>query len=139
MKQKNGFTLIELLAVIVILAIIALIATPMILGVIDSAKKGAAESSAYGYIEAVENSTLANMIENQNMTLVDGTYTISENGTTLTTGTDPNQTTLKVSFKGDNPKGADDNIVVKNGKIESAKLTITGFVVTYDGTRASAA
>ncbi|MDD3452803.1 MAG: prepilin-type N-terminal cleavage/methylation domain-containing protein, partial [Bacilli bacterium] len=31
--KKTGFTLIELLAVIVILAIIALIATPMILGV----------------------------------------------------------------------------------------------------------
>ena len=43
MKNK-GFTLIELLAVIVILAIIALIATPMILGVIDTAKRGSAES-----------------------------------------------------------------------------------------------
>lgn len=53
MKQK-GFTLIELLAVIVILAIIALIATPMILGVIDSSKKGALEASAYGIINAAE-------------------------------------------------------------------------------------
>ena len=32
MKSNKGFTLIELLAVIVILAIIALIATPTILG-----------------------------------------------------------------------------------------------------------
>ena len=39
--MKIGFTLIELLAVIVILSIIALIATPMILGVIETAKKGA--------------------------------------------------------------------------------------------------
>jgi len=39
--KKKGFTLIELLAVIVILAIIALIATPIILGVIDKAKRGA--------------------------------------------------------------------------------------------------
>ena len=38
MKNK-GFTLIELLAVIVILAIIALIATPTILGVIEKSKK----------------------------------------------------------------------------------------------------
>lgn len=52
--KKRGFTLIELLAVIVILAIIALIATPMILGVIDSAKKGAAESTAYGIVSAAE-------------------------------------------------------------------------------------
>ena len=55
MKNK-GFTLIELLAVIVILAIIALIATPMILGVIDTAKRGSAESSALGYVESVEKS-----------------------------------------------------------------------------------
>ena len=37
--NKKGFTLIELLAVIVILAIIALITAPIILGVIENAKK----------------------------------------------------------------------------------------------------
>ena len=41
MKKKNGFTLIELLAVIVILAIIALIATPIILGIVEDAKRDA--------------------------------------------------------------------------------------------------
>lgn len=51
MKRK-GFTLIELLAVIVVLAIIALIATPTILGVIDKAKKGTLKNSAYGLIES---------------------------------------------------------------------------------------
>ena len=54
-KNPKGFTLIELLAVIVILAVIALIVTPIITGVIETAKKGTAVSSAYGYIEAIEN------------------------------------------------------------------------------------
>ena len=36
--MKKGFTLIELLAVIVILAIIALIATPIILGIINNTR-----------------------------------------------------------------------------------------------------
>ena len=54
MKNKKGFTLIELLAVIVILAIIALISTPIILGIIDSSKKSALRSSAYGLIDAAE-------------------------------------------------------------------------------------
>lgn len=54
MRSNKGFTLIELLAVIVILAIIALIATPTILGVIETAREGAASSSALGYIDAVE-------------------------------------------------------------------------------------
>ena len=53
MKNK-GFTLIELLAVIVILAVIALIATPMILNVIEGSKKGALKDSAYGLMESAD-------------------------------------------------------------------------------------
>ncbi len=45
MKNK-GFTLIELLAVIVILAIIALIATPIILNIINDSRIGARERTA---------------------------------------------------------------------------------------------
>lgn len=70
MKKQKGFTLIELLAVIVILAIIALIATPMIMGVIDKAKKGAAEASAYGYIQAVENNSVFSMFEVEGYTAI---------------------------------------------------------------------
>ena len=55
MKNK-GFTLIELLAVIVILAIIALIATPIILGIITDARKQANMRSAELYIVAVKQS-----------------------------------------------------------------------------------
>lgn len=50
--NQKGFTLIELLAVIVILAVIALIATPIIIGVIDKARAKSAENSAYGVIDA---------------------------------------------------------------------------------------
>ncbi len=52
--MKKGFTLIELLAVIIILAVIALIATPVVLNVVDAAKKSAAKESVYGYAEAVK-------------------------------------------------------------------------------------
>ena len=48
---KRGFTLVELLAVIVILAIIALIATPIILGIIEDAREGAKERT----VDLVEN------------------------------------------------------------------------------------
>ncbi|MDD3453719.1 MAG: type II secretion system protein [Bacilli bacterium] len=50
--MKKGFTLIELLAVIVILAVIALISVPIILGIIEKSKKGSTEDSAYGIVEA---------------------------------------------------------------------------------------
>ena len=53
MKNK-GFTLIELLAVIVILAIIALIATPIILGIINDSKKQSSMRSAELYLKAAE-------------------------------------------------------------------------------------
>ena len=74
MKRK-GFTLIELLAVIVILAIIALIATPTILGVIEKARKGASEQSALGYIDAVEKQVAINQVKNENL-INDGTYNV---------------------------------------------------------------
>lgn len=53
MKNK-GFTLIELLAVIVILAIIALIATPIVLGIIEDSKNNANRISAEYMMDSVE-------------------------------------------------------------------------------------
>lgn len=67
MKNK-GFTLIELLAVIVILAIIALIATPVILGIIEDARKGAAERSAELVKSGVQNAYTGYMMQNNGKT-----------------------------------------------------------------------
>ncbi len=69
--KKKGFTLIELLAVIVILAIIALIATPMIMGVIEKAKKGAAIQSVNGLLEAGEQYQLEGMLEGNSLNVID--------------------------------------------------------------------
>lgn len=52
--KKQGFTLIELLAVIVILAVIALIATPIILNVIEKAKEGAFKDSVLNAYNALD-------------------------------------------------------------------------------------
>src|SRR5574344_2085868 len=53
-SKVKGFTLIELLAVIVILAVIALIVTPIVTGIISKAKDRADLRSAEGYVKAGE-------------------------------------------------------------------------------------
>lgn len=50
--KKRAFTLIELLAVIVILAVIAIISTPIVFNVIENAKEKANLNSAYGLLDA---------------------------------------------------------------------------------------
>ena len=54
MMKSKGFTLIELLAVIVILAIIALIATPIVLGIIEESRVNSQRVSAQYMIDTVE-------------------------------------------------------------------------------------
>ena len=104
--KKKGFTLIELLAVIVILAIIALISVPIILNVVDTAKKGAFKDSGYGLLKAAENTYATNLLKgNQG----DTTYTFVD-------GVDTSST--KLDFKGSKPK--DGVIVVENGKVSMA-------------------
>ena len=52
--KKKGFTLIELLSVIIILAVIALIATPIVLNVVDSARIEANRDSVYGLLDGAK-------------------------------------------------------------------------------------
>ncbi len=106
MKNK-GFTLIELLAVIVIMAIIMLIATPLIVNVINDAKKGAFKNAAYGLVKAGENEYMSNQLKGVTVDLV-FRY---ENGK-IKGGKD-------LSYKGKTPKGGE-IVVRKDGKISIA-------------------
>ncbi len=148
MKQnKKGFTLIELLAVIVILAIIALIATPIILNMINDAKKSAAKDSAYGYMKSVDNYiALASM-----STTTGGTTTTigkydpanlpkgydTAQGVTCTKGkADENNcaaffTAIDSTVKGTTAE-KDSTITIANGAVSSATLKMDGFTVNID-------
>ena len=130
MKRK-GFTLIELLAVIVILAIIALIATPTILGVIEKARKGSAEQSALGYIDAVEKQVAIDMLDEteKKVTIAAGKVTVGSGDTNLT-------------IKGTKPTSGSVTIDENKGIITGANLVINlsgkNYCVTYNGTKATA-
>ena len=62
---KKGFTLIELLAVIIILAIVALIATPIILNVIEDARVSAGRSEARMIYSGINNYCATADMQNQ--------------------------------------------------------------------------
>ena len=62
--MKKGFTLIELLAVIIILAIVALIATPIVLNVVNSAKDSAMRSRLALYADSIKNQLVEGYFKN---------------------------------------------------------------------------
>ena len=109
--KKRGFTLIELLAVIIILAIIALIATPIIMRVIENSKKGAAERSAENYIREVETMIVAERVNSD--TIEDGLYTLDSNGDICLDQECTKK--LEVTMKGTKPSSG--TIVISNGKV----------------------
>ena len=119
-NKKYGFTLIELLAVIVILSVIALITTPLILNVINDAKKSAAVDSAYEYLKAVEYSGSISEITS-NSGLSDGIYKVSDLAD-------------KVNVKGTKPTYG--TITIEKGVAVKANLCINGYIVSYDGNKA---
>ncbi len=103
--KKKGFTLIELLAVIVIIATIGLIATPLIMNVIDEAKKGAFKNTAYGIVSAGElkyaQDILSGTEEETTFTYVNGVETSNSLGKQLEyKGSKPKNGTVKVNNEG---------------------------------------
>ena len=115
MKNKKGFTLVELLAVIVILAVIALIATPQVLGMIEQAKEASAIDSVYGYIEAIEKQNA--------MALFDKKYTLYEKG-------NYNITDIEIHLKGTSPSSGTIEINNKTQVVE-AEVCINGYLIRY--------
>ena len=117
MKRK-GFTLIELLAVIVILAIIAVIATPLVLNTIEIARKGAAKSSGYSYIEAVEQYLAISKLD-LNKTQLDEE-----------TNYDVDVLNDLIFLKGDKPTSG--YVSIGKNFVSEANLCISGYNITYE-------
>ncbi len=135
-SNSKGFTLIELLAVIVILAVIALIATPLIMGVIDDARKGSAKNGAYGYVKAMENTIATEMIKDTKISPAKNQTTVGKvvfdtrgNDGVVTPGTVDNA--KPIDYKGTAPDRHTLKIV--NGTVgQDSTITISGYSFKMD-------
>ena len=133
--NKRGFTLIELLAVIVILAIIALIATPIVLSIINDSKESAGLRSAEMYLKGVETSVATATLNNKKVS--DGTYEIVSGDICLgkvevvSEKRTCNGETLNVEMNGETPTSG--NITIANGKITDLAFTyLNGKTIVKD-------
>ncbi len=68
--KKKGFTLIELLAVIIILAVLALILTPMISDIISNASEAAFKQTINGVLSSAENYVTSYTLDNNGADII---------------------------------------------------------------------
>lgn len=143
--NKKGFTLIELLAIIVILAIIAVITVPIILNIIDEARKGAEKNSVIGYGKAVELAYTQYQYD-KSLGTTPNTHVDTATSTVLTDNINAGKTisvvidndtehpvNLKVDFDGDKvvctPTGTNKN-TIEAGKVSLKGCAVNGSTTT---------
>ncbi len=126
--KKKGFTLIELLAVIVILAIIALIATPLVLKYIEKSRKESKVDSTYSFVRNLETQMANYAIENNGKK-----YPAEQTITKIA-----DLPGLNINVKGENP--TDGKVCISSdGQIEKGIFEFNDgkYYVSYDGKNGS--
>lgn len=112
--MKKGFTLVELLAVILILAIIALISTPIVLNVIKTSESSSSLISTNEYIRMVNNSIVKKELSGS---VEDGIYLIDS------------ELLNNINYRGSGPTNG--KVIIRDKKVESSQLCINGYSIEY--------
>ena len=143
--NKKGFTLIELLAVIVILAIVAIIATPIVLDIINDTKRSAQLRGADFYIDAVEQAVTNKIMLDPTFNAKEckiqkdgnllcsqlGFNSCEERGTNIVCGSDDQcLKEVKIQVSGERP--TEGTIKLNKGQIEDVNLTLSNNSLVMD-------
>jgi len=120
--MKKGFTLIELLAVIVILAIIALIATPIVLNIIADTRENAKIRSAELYLTAIEQAIIRKKMSD---TSFNPNNCYNEGNKIKCDGEE-----LQLDIDGENPDYI--NVALENGKITTSIIEYENKYTVYE-------
>ncbi len=128
--MKKGFTLVELLAVIIILAVIALIATPIVVDVIDDAKDSVAYTETQRIVEGITNYCQAMEMKKQM-----GTF----GGEDVDCAAAQGVKTTNVSKMVDLKKAEVTAVSYTGGKVASITVKSNGRTITFNGSTYSKA
>ena len=120
--MKNGFTLIELLGVIVIMALIALIAIPIVSNILEEAEIKSAILSAESYKDSIYNAYTRNSLK-ESETSLNGRYDVDGNSLI-------GLNTITVEMGGTMPSAG--YVVYNDTVLTNACLVIKGYQIKYE-------
>ena len=132
-KKKNGFTIIELIAVLVIMAILALIVTPLVMNIVRKARIAADKRSIDAYGRSIELAITGYLLDNGKFPTSVGELTIEYSGNKVECSTTQLKPDSSVYLTGCTVAGR--TVDYTYGKIETItyKLYELGDEITYNG------
>ncbi len=132
-KKEKGFTLIELIGVLVIMAILALIVTPLVMNIIRKARIAADKRSVDAYGRSIELAIAGYLLDNGRFPTDVSQLTIEYSGNEVVCSTTQLNTDSSVYLTGCTVGGRIVDYAYGSDKSPSYTAYTVGNLVTYNG------